>query len=75
MHYDIKRGSEIIANVYPAGQREKEIMIKNIVPFSFKSPVSIEFEIGDNVTVWGETYYLNQLDEPTKNQYCLAVER
>jgi hypothetical protein len=67
MLYDIKRGSQVIATVYPEGQQEKEIMVKDIVPISFSYPSSIRFAIGDTIEVWGETYYLNQMDETTKD--------
>lgn len=67
MLYQIKRGSTVVATVWPIGQQEKEIMIKDIVPISFSSPAPYFFEIGDTIQVYGETYYLNQLDEPKKN--------
>jgi len=65
--YEIKRGATVIATVWPEGQQEKEIMLKDEVNISFKSPAALYFQIGDTITVYGETYYLNALDEPTKN--------
>jgi len=65
--YHIKRNNAIVATIWPEGQQEKEIMVKDIVPISFKSPNAYQFQIGDTMTVYGQTYYLNQIDEPTKN--------
>jgi len=67
MLYNIKRGDAIIATVWPKGQQEKEIMVKDIVPITFNSPAAYQFQIGDTMFVYGQTYYLNQMDEPTKN--------
>ena len=65
--YDIKRGETIIATIWPEGTQDKEIMLKDEVPISFKSPAALYFQIGDTMEVYGETYYLDAMDEPTKN--------
>jgi hypothetical protein len=65
--YKIRRGETTIATIWPEGQQEKEIMLKDEVPISFKSPAALYFQIGDTIQVYGETYYLNALDEPTKD--------
>ena len=65
--YNIKRGETIVATIWPEGNQDKEIMLKDEVPISFKSPAALYFQIGDTIRVYGETYYLNALDEPTKD--------
>lgn len=67
MLYDIKRNGYTIATVYPEGSQVKEIMLRDEVPITFSSRDALHFQHGDYIEVYGEIYYLNQLDEPTKN--------
>ena len=70
--YDIKRliggVATIIATVRPSsGQQVKRVMGENIVDMAFTLSVPVDFEIGDFVTVYGETYTLNKPAQYTKN--------
>jgi hypothetical protein len=66
MNYTIYRNAYEIHTCRPSGQQEKEIMVKDIVPFSFTSPYPVHLQIGDYIDVHGERYELYEQEEPIK---------
>ncbi len=63
MIYQIKRGNEIIASVRAEGKISTRIMGEELVSMAFALTGKINFQLGDSVTVYGNTYYL--LADPT----------
>ncbi|WP_285011186.1 hypothetical protein [Pedobacter faecalis] len=66
MQYTICRNGHPILICRPTGQREREVMVKNIVSMQVRTPNPVHFQHGDYVTVWGETYTLNRWADVTK---------
>ncbi|MDO6388992.1 hypothetical protein Q4E40_02550 [Pontibacter sp. BT731] len=66
MHYTIQRGTQDILTIRPEGTLTKRLMGENIVQFTFDAVGYTELRLGDTVTVFGETHYLNRLPQIEK---------
>lgn len=67
MIYQIKRGAEVIASVRAEGQISTKLMGEELVKMNFSLTNKINFQIGDTVSVYGNTYYLFSDPSCTKN--------
>lgn len=67
MIYQIKRDSDIIASVRAEGKVSTKLMGEELVTMSFSLTEKLNFQIGDTVDVYGNTYYLISDPSYTKN--------
>jgi hypothetical protein len=51
MNYDIKRNEVVVTTIRPEGGQQKELMVQDIVPVSFKTSEAIHFMHGDIMEV------------------------
>ncbi len=59
MKYEIKRGNEVIAEVYAEGQVAERIMGEQLVDATFSLPEKVFFQLWDSIVVDGVTYFLH----------------
>ncbi|KAA2241666.1 hypothetical protein F0L74_17465 [Chitinophaga agrisoli] len=78
---DIKRGNDVLVSIKPdqSSNQSKTIMGDNIITMQFDLNLYIGFQIGDWCTVYGENYYINQLQPVKKEsarryQYTLVMQ-
>lgn len=78
---DIKRGAAVLISIKPdeSSQQSKQVMGDNLITLQFDLNTSVNFAIGDWCTVYGENYFLNQI-QPIKKisarryQYTLVMQ-
>jgi len=67
MRYEIKRGDEVITQVYPVGVLTRGIMNANLVRITFPKFQAVDIRRGDYITVYGEKFDLNKPVEYIKD--------